>query len=240
MAENTNRSWRLALAACASMGCFVPISNAVPHGASTAGKGALRITGTVEYPVIDQLATTSSPPDASAPNTYPTSQAPYGSIQATYGVTDEVDVDVGLDGEVQGVLPVPHGGYLGFRYVPYRGGNVRIGLGARFGYSGFAASYTTEPFDDSTVRVYHGAASLLMTVTRWPKVQPTFGVSVQPIRADGLVQGTQMVALRGMNAAATLGLRVYWVTPFVTAGFLTTDNVRGQAPYFTFGLAKSL
>lgn len=240
MSQSRDSRPALILIALAASGCYVPISNAVPHGASTVGAGDYRITGTLEYPVLDQLATAASPPDASAPSEFPVSKAPYGSVQISYGLADDFNAEAGLDGELQGILPVPHGVFLGFRYVAYRSSNVRIGLGARFGYLGFGASYPTEPFEGATISGYHGAASAGATLVRWRRVQPTLGVSVQPYRVVPTFQEVELEPMQGLNVAATLGLRLPYVTPFVTGGYLSTNNVRGQTPYFTFGLARTM
>lgn len=237
-----SRSLVVALVAWTLAGCYVPVTNAVPHGGSTAGQGKIKVTGMIEYPVIDHLGTAARPPDASAPNTYPSSNAPYANVQATYGATHDFDIDVALEGEIQLIIPVPHGAFLGFRYVPYRGPNLHIGVGARFGYTGFGASLPSEPFEGATIRAYYGAASVGATMVTWDHVQPVFGLSVQPLRVQATIpdSAVQPAPIQGLNAAATLGLQVYWVTPFVTAGVFTSDNVRGRSHYFTFGLARSL
>lgn len=230
--------------------CYVPVSGSAPLGAKTAGKGQLAATAVIEYPVIDQLATTAQPPDAAAPNRYPRANAPYAHVQLSYGLTQALDIDLGLTGELQAILPLPHGAFVGARYVPVRTGAVHLGVGLAAGYAGFGASTHSEPFEGRTVTAYYAALSASATIAAWRRVRPVIGLTVLPIHAQPHIDGVDAAAVRGLGASLTAGLaigplevgtvRVRSLVPFATAGVLTSDNVRGTDLYVTAGLAKGL
>lgn len=230
----------LALGALALGGCYVPLSGSAPLGANTVGLGELDVAAVLEYPVIDQLGTATSPPDASSPDRYPRSSAPYLQAQLAWGASHTLDLDIGLVGELQGIIPVPHGAFVGARYAFWRADSVRLGAGAHLGYAGFLASSPSQPFEGSTVTAFYASLTLTATLTRWDRVQPIFGLSVQPMYVTPRIEGQDVDSdpVRGVSAAATVGISVYTITPFASAGVFASDNVRGTAPFWTVGLAR--
>ena len=117
---------------------------------------------------------------------------------------------------------------------------MHLGVSTRIGYTGFGAGYHSQPNEGATISAYHGTLSANATVVRWRRLQPVFGLTIQPLKVRGHIEGAADVPLRGLSVAATVGLKVLGVTPFATGGLFSSDNVRGNTPFITVGIAKNL
>ncbi len=228
-----------ALFAALLCACATPRSSSIPTGALSAGAGQTGASGSIEYPVFDPLETIGSAPSASAPSTYATAEAPYIALSVLRGISESLDIEVGVDGALYGILPVPHGGFLGVRKMAFRGTKLDIGYALRAGYSGLLASYD----DLGTEASMHTGYATVSATLRYHKLrwaQPHISLAAQPVFGLPTINGERHEALIGGAASMTFGVNRSVISPFATVGYRHTNNVRGSEPFVSFGIAKSL
>ena len=97
-------------------------------------------------------------------------------------------------------------------------------------------------YEDSSVRAYYASFTATATYTRDRYLQPVFSLTVLPVYVQPDIQDegvpVDVDPIMGVSAAATAGLAVRGVTPFVSAGVFTSDNVRGTDLFVSAGLAR--
>ncbi len=229
------------IAALAASGCYAPLSGSAPLGPTSQGHKEYGLALAIEYPVLDMLNTATAPPDASMPDTYPRTGMAFFNLRGGLGVSPTVDLEAGLQGAVYVLMPIPHGGWLGFRHHVYSGKHIDLGYNIRAGYSGLAAARAQEPFKGSSVRIAFAQVTTSTQLKFWKHLRPSLAVTAQPMWVETKLMGAGDEPgedLYGFTASATVGMDTPWITPFVTGGVLLSTNVRGTAPYVSGGLAR--
>ena len=226
-----------ALAALA--GCYVPVSTSAPQDPRALGQEAWGASASVEYAPVDMLETVTTAPEAAAPGRYPITTVPAYRLELQRGITPETDVSLGVEGGLYVALPLPHGVSAGIRHHWLDAAWIDVGLALRMGYVGFFATRDEAPSQGSKVGV---AFAALTANTRFGSVgglQPGLAITVQPMRVMPALREADIDDLSALGLSATLSVTYRGITPFVDAGLVTSDNVRGTAPRISVGLAKS-
>jgi hypothetical protein len=220
------------------IGCHVPMSPSAPLDPPTAETIATTSVGMhVEYPAVDMLATVASEPAASAPNRYPAGPSPNFSAHIATGINPSMGLQFGVEGTVYGLIPVPHGGWMGLRLLVSASDTRDIGVTVRGGYAGFLAKWEEAPYDGSTVSVGYMAVTGSVRFKIWDSLRPGVALTAQPMVALPSIEGGDADNLYGLMAATTISVAIRSVTPFVTGGAMLSTNARGLGPHVSFGLA---
>jgi hypothetical protein len=218
------------------LGCHVPMSPSAPLDPPTAETIDTTSVGMhVEHPAMDMLATVASEPAASAPNRYPTT--PYFSAHIATGINPSMGLQFGLEGTVYGIIPVPHGAWMGLRWLLSTCDTRDIGISIRGGYTGALATWNEVPYEGSSVRAGYLAVTGGVRFKAWDSLQPGVALTAQPMMAVPSIEGVEADTLHGVMAATTLSVAIRWFVPFVTGGAVLSTNARGLSPYLSFGLA---
>jgi hypothetical protein len=229
----------LVVSAALAAGCHVPVSTATPQRPTTSGAGGWSVAGQLEAPVVDMLATVASEPSAATPNRYPWAEFPAFELEVAYGASERLDVEVGVQGGLYFVVPIPHAAFAGVRHHAYAGRRHDVGWFARAGYGGFLAFWNEVPYDGSRVRVAYGSTGAAWRMT-WRAVRPGLSLAAHPMRVTPDIAGPAVDDFLALGTTATLSVDYRAVTPFVSGGLIVSEHARGNAPVLSAGLAWRL
>lgn len=200
------------------VGCALPLSTAAPQSATTVGKGHGGVVAYAETPVVDLLANQQTPKDKVFADVHT------ATIQASIGLSDDLDLEMSADG-VFYVVPVPLGGSVGARYQVARTKHVDIALAGRVGAisTGFSDSGAS---DDSCTSAcayaIYGAVTTAAQLQGRGWFKPIVSFSALPARVINKEAVTEAKGkFNALAISATLGLTIdlgrIEVTPFLNA-----------------------
>lgn len=232
---------RVAIAAALALaGCHVPIGVSAPRGAPLGG-GLHGVHATLEFPAIDVLATATAEPDPESPEQVEYDNRPRFSAAFSYGITDDIDVEMEIEAHVATVIPWPQAGTLGARVRLYGSRALAVSAAAAAGYGGLLAQYMEEPYSGSSVDVVYGRASV--AVEPWPEhwIHPLVSVSATPMYVIPHIEdGPERDPFALWPGAITAGVRLSRWTIFVAGGLVAAPDPRGTSPVVSAGVVGSL
>ncbi len=166
----------LAVGACAS-GCILPLMTGSPHSATTVGKGQFGVTGWAEWPGIN-LAASNRGSGGTSLNPFPG-----GVLEGAFGVREDLDVEVGVEGMLYlFILPLPTGLRGGPRWQFLDTEHLAGAAAAHVGYANFTAS--SQDSSTTTLRTSISALNFGVSATLQfigiPVFNPSISLAVFP------------------------------------------------------------
>ena len=224
-------------------GCFLPVSTAAPQSASTVGAGSAGVTMYGEFPTLDLLGTETQ---ATSEVDYAIAPLPTMTLAAAYGLGERLDVEVGLDGVMYIVLPLPLGGSIGLRYQAVDSPGLALALFGRAGYVGLGVSDAEENDPNSThsVTATYGQAGVVAQARALGPFRPGLALAIMPARVHNEIKSETAENFGAVAASATVNLTfaIGWfeATPFVNFVAFDSPNLKGRHAFATFGTAFSI
>lgn len=179
---------------------------------------------------------------------YRRSPLPTLTTQLSYGLAGRLDLEVGLDAALYGVLPLPVGGWGGLRLGLLRSRGLGVATALRGGYAGLSVERDETDAaagDDSgaaKVHAFHGAASVAMELFPEGRIRPGVTLSAMPARISlERTGGPEHLWATGLGATAAVqfaGPTLTW-GPFVHLLRFTADDLAGTGHFVTGGLLAS-
>ncbi len=232
----------LLLLMATSTGCFLPLSTAAPQSARTLGQGQFGVTFYAEMPTLDLLASQTDAQDEE----YAIAPFPTATAQIGVGVTDSLDIEAALDGQLWFyVLPLPLGGSLGARYQVLYNQDMAIAVAGRVGYVGFGVSEVDETTDvTETVSATYGVLTGVIQAMPDRVFRPSLAVSVIPASVKNEIINEAAENYGAVSTAATITLAIgagpLEVGPFVNLVYFNSPNLSGTASFATGGVSIAL
>jgi hypothetical protein len=187
------------------------------------GHGHYGAVFSADHPTVDLLATTREEPDPADPHHYPRASFPSFQLRVARGLSETVDVELGVEGAVY-VVPIPFGASLGARHHFYRAGTLAMTWSGRLGYAA-----ATDASGTDKASVVYGVLAWNADLAAWRLVRPGLALSVMPMRVRPDVAAFPQGDLYVLSSSVTLKVALgSFFTPFVDAGLVTSENVRGQ------------
>lgn len=231
----TPRLGRAILVGCLfGAGCHLPVSPAIPETPATTGRGRWGAFLAAGHPTVNLLATVEGEPDPADPHHYSRADWPSFQLRLARGVSDHVDVELGLEGMVY-VLPIPVGASLGVRHRFYATALTDMTWSARVGY---AAATSTDSADKASV--VYGVLACNADTAVWRDLRPGLALSIMPMRVQPDLASFPMDDFFALASSVTFKVALGpKVIPFAHAGVITSSNVRGTDFFLGLGLALS-
>jgi hypothetical protein len=133
----------IVLSALACGGCILPVSTGAPMPATTVSKGKIGVAISGEGPVLDLVAENDGATSGTGdPIAYGAAPAMASTLTFSYGLTDDLDLEVAGEGAFYYfILPIPTGASIGARQH-FGAGAFDVGIAARIGHVGNTTSST--------------------------------------------------------------------------------------------------
>ncbi len=210
------------------------MSTGAPQSATTVGKGEVGLTAYAEAPTVDLQASSEDPYTGD----YDYSPLPTMSVEAAFGLTDNLDLELGLDGVLYFVVPVPLGASLGLRQQVVDMPELAVAINARVGYV-----QLTENSSNSEVREeFDGVYGKLTGVARYNPhgvVRPGIALTLAPARVylDRANETPTHYDARSATLSATLAIALgnFELGPFANLVAFDSPRLQGGAVFYTGG-----
>jgi hypothetical protein len=237
----SKRALALAAAALAGLaGCWLPLGTAQPQSASTVGQGGIGATLYGEFPTVDLIATQDESSDL-PPDHYGLSPLPTASLQVAYGIDDDLDLEVSLDGTLYIIVPIPYGASAGVRYQLLWTPEIAVAVAGRIGHIGLGVSSEGESRSMSASYASLGLAAHAYLVG---PLRMGGSVTVIPTLVRDEVTEDETRNFGAVAASATftpsLVLGPVEVGPFFNLAYLDSPNLRGSTMFGTVGVMMAL
>jgi hypothetical protein len=189
-------------------GCFLPVATGAPEPATTVGKGHIGAMASAEAPTLDLIANSGSGASVDYTSTYGESPAASMRFTLSYGLTDDVDLELAAEGELWlFFLPLPTGGSAGLRAHVVQSDVFDVAIAGRIGGVSSGATATDSSglaINDEASAVYGAVQGVVQT--RHGFVRPLLSVNLMPFKITRAVESEPIQRFKGIASSVTLGL----------------------------------
>ena len=220
--------------------CWLPVSTAAPQPATTVGKGHFGATFYSEFPTLDLLAS-----QTEAGNSYALAPTPTMTAQIAYGVHENVDIELAVDGAYYLIIPLPLGGSAGVRYHLVNTPDVNVALAARIGTVGLGVSDTSDTTDAEVgASADYVAGTVSAELVPSPGIRPGVALSLMPAEVHnefdtGTAENFSALAT-SLTARVNLVFGPVHIGPFANLVYFRSPSFRGSRGFVTGGMMLSL
>ena len=224
---------KIAVALCLLAGCFLPVATGAPEPATTVGKGKLGAMISGEAPTIDLIANNGSGGNNTYTDTYGASPAAAMRLTLSYGLTDDLDLEIAAEGELWlYFLPLPTGGSIGLRQHLAAGDTFDVAVAARIGgvTSGTATADTNGNATQDEASAEYAAVQAVVQLKRGT-VRPLASINLMPFNITRAPEGDPIQRFKGLASSVTFGLMFVGnqvqVGPYATLTNFESTNFSG-------------
>jgi hypothetical protein len=225
------------MAALLLAGCWLPVGTSAPQSATTVGKGGGGISLHGEAPTIDLLATQTE--DDVPDDDYALMPWPTFSLGFQYGLLENFDAELSIDGTWLLAIPIPYGISVGGRLQLVYTETVALALAAKAGW--ISAS---QDEGDAELSATYGDATLAGQLRNAGRVRPGLSLSAIPIRVRQTFLEDPAEDFNAFAANATVSVTLafgrFEVGPFVSLVHFRSPNLRGASTFGTGGIIFAL
>ena len=219
--------------------CFLPLSTGAPQSASTVGKNQVGLTAYAEAPTVDLQATTDEP----SSDDYDFSPLPTVTMEGAYGLTDNLDIELALDGVLYVIVPLPLGGSIGLRQQIVDTPKLAVALSARLGYVQLGVESNVDALRNNYSAIY-GKATAAAQYNPRGRVRPGAALTLAPARIeiDGSEQAAMEFDARSATLSTTLSIAFGDVElgPFVNVVYFDSGRLHGSTVFYSGGFMVAL
>jgi hypothetical protein len=222
--------------AIAASGCILPVSTGAPLPPTTVGAGKVGFAMSGEFPTLNLISDNTTSNQNSEDLTYDRGEAPAIAATATlaYGLGDETDVEVALEGALYyGILPLPTGASIGLRQHLLATDSWDLGLAARFG--GVTTGNTKTNADgtatDDEASAEYLAAQGVIQLRHGP-IRPLVSVNVMGFKITRAPDDEPVEHFKGISETVTVGLgfvsRIAQFAPYIAVTTFESEVFRSS------------
>jgi hypothetical protein len=198
----------IVLTALACGGCILPVSTGAPMPATTVSKGKIGVAISGEAPVLDLVADSdNSSTTTGDPIKYGAAPAMAGTLTLSYGLTNDLDIEVGAEGAFYYfILPMPTGASIGLRQH-FAAGAFDIGVAARVAHVGNSSTTTVngEEIQSDGASATYGAFQGIVQYGEG-SIRPLAALNFMPAKINRYFDdGTPNLHYRGYATSITVG-----------------------------------
>ncbi len=235
----------MAMAAALCSGCFLPLTTGAPQSASTLGKGKAGGAAYAEFPSVNLAGVAREGTENPLPGVDgdAVSASISGVAQFSFGLTDSLDLELGVEGMLYLLLiPLPTGAHAGLRYQLVDTPSWKVAVATRVGHSRFTGSSSIS--GETRLRSFNGMLSGVAQLTTMRTFHPSVALSLYPsyVTHTGaeLGQGEMLTLAGALTLNLTFDLGLVELTPNVGMVVFHSPRLRSARVLPQVGLAFAL